>query len=87
VSAADDVRLPLGKSFATDGALLARRIVARTVVFAAIPLLPIATVLYNARHAPYRCFLRLVVPSLPGRVEMFPPADRHGPRQRTTAHP
>jgi hypothetical protein len=87
VSAADDARFAAGEPFAAAGARLARRIVGRAAALAAIPLLPITTVLYNVRRARYLCSLLRVVPFLPRRVDMFPPADRHGPRQRTTALP
>lgn len=50
---------------------IARRIGARALVFAAIPLLSIALAFYNPHLAAYTYFLLLVVHFLPGRVDMF----------------
>ena len=54
----------------------ARRIAARTALFAIIPLLSMAAVFYNTRLALYTYFLLLVVHFLPGRVDM-PPKEQH----------
>ncbi len=50
---------------------VARRIVVRTAIFATVPLLSMATVLYNTRLALYLYFLLPVVHFLPGRVDML----------------
>jgi len=52
---------------------VARRIVARTAVFATIPLLSMAAVFYNTRLALYLYLLLPVVHFLPGRVDMLDP--------------
>jgi uncharacterized membrane protein len=57
---------------------IARRIVGRTAVFAAIPLLSMALAFYNAHVAAYTYFLLLVVHFLPGRVDMFPRPRKSG---------
>lgn len=49
---------------------IARRIAARTAVFATIPLLSIAVVFYNTRLALALYFLLPVIHFLPGRVDM-----------------
>lgn len=63
---------------------VARRIVARTALFATIPLLSMAAVFYNTRLALYLYFLLPVVHFLPGRVDM-PESDDPAPADGTHA--
>jgi hypothetical protein len=61
-----------------------RRIVARTALFATIPLLSMAAVFYNTRLALYLYFLLPIVHFLPGRVDM-PESDNAAPADGTRA--
>jgi uncharacterized membrane protein len=60
---------------------VARRIIARTALFAAIPLLSIILAFHDSRWALYSLFLLVVVHFLPGRIDIY--ARAAGPRDRS----
>ena len=63
---------------------IARHVIVRTALFAAVPLLSLVLAFYNSRWAIYSYFLLVVVHFLPGRIDMYTRARRPGDRKPLT---